>query len=99
MQTAVLGRRVPPRLSRFSPQGAWRYLLVAIPFITLTLAPHAHATIVVPLSEEVLIENAAAIVIGQVISIQAEYDHRRAAIFTNIAVAIEEVVKGAISVS
>ncbi len=58
----------------------------------------ADATIIVPLSEDALIEDAAAIVIGQVTSIQGAEDRRRATIYTHITVAIEEVLKGEIPV-
>jgi hypothetical protein len=63
---------------------------------TLAAGSLANATIVVPISEETLIEDAAAIVIGHVTSMQGGYDHRRATIFTNITVAIQEVLKGGI---
>ena len=43
-------------------------------------------------------EDAAASVMGHVTSIQAGYDRGRAVIFTNIIGAIEEVIKGTISV-
>jgi len=98
MQEAVRGRCVRLRLRGLSSQDAWRHLFVAIAFIAFAFAPHANATIVIPLSEEALIEDADAIVTGQVTWIQAGYDHRRAVIFTNISVAVEEVVKGTISV-
>jgi len=66
--------------------------------LRVCLGPPTNATIVVPLSEEALIDDAVAIVLGHVTAIQGNYDHTRGMIFTNVTVAIEDVLKGEIPV-
>ena len=86
------------RPARSSPRKEWRHLAVLFTLFALALVLQAEASIVVPLTEEALIEDAAAIVIGHVTSIRGNYDQNRGIIFTNVAVAIEDVLKGEIPV-
>jgi len=74
------------------------HLLLLCLLFAFVWVPPTNATIVVPLSEEALIDDAVAIVLGHVTAIQGNYDHTRGMIFTNVTVAIEDVLKGEIPV-
>jgi Matrixin/Divergent InlB B-repeat domain len=80
-----------------SRNASWTFVALMVLF-SLALCAQASATIVVPLSEDSLVEEAVAIVIGHVTAIQANYDRPHATIFTNVTVTVEEVLKGAIPI-
>ena len=84
--------------SNVSLRKVWPHLFLLFLLFALVLVPPTNATIVVPLSEEALIDDAVAIVLGHVTSIQGNYDHTRGMIFTNVTVAIEDVFKGELPV-
>ncbi len=94
MRKADLNRIVlthPPETSSWK---AWRHVALFMFLFALALAPQADATIVVPLSEEALIDDAAAIIIGHVTAIRGNYDQNQGTIFTNVTVAIENCAQG-----
>src|SRR5512141_2396451 len=84
--------------SNVSLRTMWPHVPLLVLLFAFVWAPPTNATIVVPLSEEALIDDAVAIVLGQVTSIQGNYDHTHGMIFTNVTVAIEEVLKGELPV-
>jgi len=98
MDEADLSQDASGRLLESRSRKAWRHLPPLLFLCVFAFSPHANATIVVPLPESALIEDADAIVIGHVTSIQGNYDQNRGIIFSNITVAIEEVFKGEIPV-
>jgi hypothetical protein len=57
----------------------------------------AQATVVVPMADEVLTEQADAIVIGRVATLESHWDSRTGQIFTHITLSVEEVLKGDVS--
>jgi hypothetical protein len=73
-------------------------LLLAMTAMLVTAAP-ALATTIVPLSEQAMIHDAVAVVIGHVQRIESHWDPARRRIFTDITLAIDEVVKGELSVT
>ena len=97
MRESDVFRRRLAHASALSPRSAWCRLFALFALLTLSLPAQANATIIVPLSEDALVEDAAAIVVGRVGTIRGGYDHRRATIFTNITVALEEIIKGTIA--
>ncbi len=82
----------------FTLRRIWPHVLLFLIF-AFVLVPPTNATIVVPLSEDALIEDAVAIVLGHVTAIQGNYDQTHGLIFTNVTLTIEEVLKGEIPVS
>jgi hypothetical protein len=57
----------------------------------------ARATTVVPVPEHDLIRDAAAIVVGQVRSIESHWDPARRQVFTRVTLALDDVLKGEIA--
>ncbi|MBP1779971.1 MAG: hypothetical protein H6Q86_5982, partial [candidate division NC10 bacterium] len=84
--------------SNVSLRTMWPHVPLLFLLFAFVWAPPTNATIVVPLSEEALIDDAVAIVLGHVTSIQGNYDHTHGRIFTNVTVAIEDVLKGELPV-
>ncbi|HEV8584730.1 MAG TPA: Ig-like domain-containing protein [Methylomirabilota bacterium] len=62
--------------------------------LVLSAAAPALATTVVPMSEADLTRQAAAVVLGRVTAIQSHWDTGRAQIFTDITLAVDEVLAG-----
>ena len=77
---------------------AWESALVFALSITL-LGPRnsAEATVIVPTTDQHLIEQAAAIVLGRTMKIEGQWDGAKGQIYTYITVQIEEVLKGDLS--
>ena len=93
--TGTLGGGGGPAPRPAAAPRAWRHLWALVALVTLALGPPAQATLVVPLAEDALIEDADAIVLGVVTAIQGGYDPRRATVVTDITVRLAEVLKGA----
>jgi hypothetical protein len=84
---------------RSSPLAGWPRVALLTALFTLALMSSVDATVVVPLSEESLAQDADAIVIGRVTMIQPRYEPQKRAIFTHITVGVEEVLKGDVPVA
>ncbi len=61
-------------------------------------ALHAWATVIVPVSDEALAEQAVAIVVGRVMGIESQWDDQKRHIFTHVTLRIEECLKGSLPI-
>ncbi len=72
----------------------WPLWLMALGAVLLPASRPAEATVVVELPERELTASAAAIVVGRVKAIASDWDASRTQIFTDVTVALDEVVHG-----
>ena len=73
-------------------------LLVVSLFLLLAVVPQARATVIVPVPDDVLVEQSVAVVIGKVTAIESHRDPQQGQIFTHITLSLDEVLKGELSV-
>ncbi len=67
--------------------------LLLLALVLMTVTPTS-ATVVVPVSDDNLVRQAVAIVVGRVKAIESHWDPAQRQIFTHITLALEEVLKG-----
>jgi hypothetical protein len=69
-------------------------VLVALTLVLALSPPPARATTVVPVSDVELVQNASAIVVARVLSIDSHWDRTARQVFTDVRIAVDEVLLG-----